>query len=121
VDLTGAAPLVQITDWKTGRQYSDHTQQRSLYALAGLQMVELGLLADGRKDTKLVVEHTYIDTTQSATEVFTMKDLKPLKKEWLLRIKQMMNDTVYHAKPSAHACRYCKFKKSAGGPCPENM
>jgi len=120
-DLTGAAPLIQITDWKTGRLYDDHKQQRSLYALTGLQMVELGLLADGRKDVKLVVEHTYIDTAQSATEVFTMKDLKPLKREWLLRIKQMMNDTVYRAKPSAHACRYCKFRKSAGGPCPENM
>ena len=121
VDMTGPSPLIQITDWKTGKQYSDHTQQRSLYALTGLQMVELGLLADGRKDVKLVVEHTYIDTTQSATESFALKDLRSLKREWAARIREMMNDTVYRARPSAHACRYCKFNGKSGGPCKEGV
>lgn len=113
-------PLVHITDWKSGKVYDEHKQQRSLYALGGLQLVELGLLAGGAKDVKVVAEHLYTDTTQSATEEFTMKDLKPLKNEWLSRIKQMMSDTTYRPKTGFH-CRYCKFRKSAGGPCPENQ
>lgn len=113
-------PLVQITDWKTGRVYDEHKQQRSLYALGALRLVELGQLADGNPKVKVIAEHAYTDTTQSATEEFTMKDLKPLQAEWLRRIKTMMTDTRYPAKPGFH-CRYCKFRKSAGGPCPENQ
>ncbi len=112
--------LIQITDWKTGKIYDDHKQQRSLYALGGLQLVELGVLANGSKDVKLVAEHVYTDTNTTATEEYTMKDLKPLKRQWMARIKQMMEDTRYPAKPGFH-CRYCKFRKSAGGPCPENQ
>lgn len=115
---TAKPPLVHITDWKTGRVYDDHKQQRSLYALAGLQLVELGQLAGGSKDVHLTAEHLYTDTTQSATEEYTMKDLKPLKNEWASRIKQMMSDTKYPAKPGFH-CRYCKYRKSNQGPCSE--
>jgi hypothetical protein len=115
---TKEPPLVQITDWKSGKIYDDHRQQRSLYALAGLQLTELGLLAGGSKDTKLIAEHLYTDTTQSATEEYTMKDLQPLKREWASRIKGMMSDTKYPSKVGFH-CRWCKFRKSAGGPCPE--
>lgn len=117
---TKEPPLVHITDWKTGKVYDEHKQQRSLYALAGLQLVELGALAGGSKDVKLTAEHLYTDTTQSATEEYDMKDLAPLKREWGSRIKQMMSDTRYPAKTGFH-CRYCRFRKSAGGPCKENM
>lgn len=117
---TKEPPLVQITDWKSGKIYDEHKQQRSLYALGALQLIELGVLLEGNKDTKVVAEHLYTDTTQSATEAYTMKDLKPLKREWEERVKPMMQDTKYPAKTGFH-CRYCKFRKSAGGPCPENM
>jgi hypothetical protein len=111
-----APPLVHITDWKSGKVYEEHKQQRSLYALGGLQLVELGLLAGGNKDTKVVAEHLYTDTTQSATEEYSLKDLKPLKSEWLTRTKQMMADTKYEPKPGYH-CRWCRFRASNGGPC----
>lgn len=121
VDVCVEAPgLVQIIDWKTGKVYDDHKQQRSLYALGGLQLIELGKLAGGDKTVKLTAEHVYLDTGQTATEEFTMKDLKPLKREWLTRTKQMMSDTKYQARPGFH-CRYCRFRKSNGGPCPENQ
>ncbi len=113
-----APPLIHITDWKTGKIHDEHKQQRSLYALGGLQLVDLGLLAKDvkKKDVKLIAEHVYTDTTQTATEEFTMKDLKPLKDEWERRIKYMMSDTRYAAKPGYH-CRWCKFRASNGGPC----
>ena len=118
----GPPQLVRITDWKTGKVYDDHRQQRSLYALGGLQMAELGLLPGVAKtpDLKLKAEHLYTDTTQSATEVFALKGLPALKREWAVRIKQMMTDTRYPARTGFH-CRYCKFRKSNGGPCPEDQ
>jgi hypothetical protein len=117
---TKATALIQITDWKSGKVYEDHKQQRSLYALGALQLVELGELAPGAKDVKVIAEHLYTDTTQSATEEYKSSDLPKLKREWGLRIQQMMSDTRYLAKTGFH-CRYCKFRKSAGGPCPEDQ
>lgn len=113
-------PLIHITDWKTGKVYDDHKQQRSIYALGALQLVELGELAEGNKDVRVIAEHLYTDTTQSATEEYTMKDFAPLKREWMTRIKQMMSDTTYRPKPGYH-CRWCRFRKSNGGPCPEEQ
>ena len=113
-------PVVDIVDWKTGKVHEEHKQQRSLYALGGLQLVQIGTLAGGSKDVQLTARHVYTDTGQSATEKFTMKNLAPLRREWLARIKQMMADTVYPTKTGFH-CRYCKYAKSRGGPCPEKM
>lgn len=114
---------IDIVDWKSGRVYDEHKQQRSLYALGGLQLVQLGALLSQAKDTKTVVanvSHSYLDTGQTATEVYTMKQLPALKREWGTRIKQMMEDTTFHTKPGSH-CRWCRFAKSKGGPCPEKM
>ena len=113
-------PTVDIVDWKTGKTYEEHKQQRSLYALGGLQLVQLGVLAGGSKDTQLTARHVYVDTGLEATEEFTMKNLAPLKREWAARIKQMMSDTVYKTH-IGHHCKYCKYAKSRGGPCPEKM
>jgi len=113
-------PLIHIVDWKTGHVYEEHKQQRSLYALAGLQLASLGQIPGATKDSKLVAAHDYTDTGFTATETFTPKDLKKLKREWAARIRGMMSDTRYPAKTGFH-CRYCRFRKSNGGPCPENM
>ena len=114
-------PTVEIVDWKTGRTHPEHAQQRSLYALGGLQLVQLGVLAGGSKDTKLSAAHIYVDTGQTATEEFAFKKLPALKREWLARIKQMMEDTVYKPNPG-RACYYCKFnQKRAGGPCKDGV
>lgn len=109
-------PIVNIVDYKTGKVYEDHKQQRSLYALAGLQLVQLGHLNNGNTSTEVIAEHIYTDTGQSATEVFPFSKLGALKKEWAGRIKFMMTDTKFPAKPG-FACKYCKFGKSKGGPC----
>ena len=114
---TKKPPAVDVVDWKTGKVYDDHKQQRSLYALAGLQLVQIGQLAGGSKDTVLKASHYYTDTGFRAEETFKFARLASLKREWLTRIAQMMTDTTFEATPSSRACRYCKFGKSKGGPC----
>ena len=113
-------PTVDIIDWKTGRIHDEHKQQRSLYALGGLQLVQIGALAGGSKKTELTAQHVYVDTGQNATEKFKFKQLPELKREWLARIDRMMKDTTYPTKTGQH-CRWCKYAKSKGGPCPEKM
>ena len=114
---TEAPPHVDIVDWKTGKPHDEHRQQRSLYALGGLQLVQLGLLAGGSKDATLTARHIYMDWPEcKATEEFKFKDLPALKREWLARVKPMMEDTTYRANPG-YACRYCKFAPANGGPC----
>ena len=111
-------PTVDILDWKTGRQYDDHKQQRSLYGTGGLQLVQIGTLAGGSKYTKLTARHVYVDQPYfNATETYTMQNLASLKREWLARIKGMMSDTVFSVK-EGHHCKYCRFARSKGGPCP---
>jgi PD-(D/E)XK nuclease superfamily len=114
-------PTVDIVDWKTGKQYDDHKNQRSLYAMGGLQLVQLGALAGGSKDTMLTAQHVYVDTGLKATESYQMKQLPTLKREWLARIDFMMKDTVYAPKPSISACKYCKFSAKKGGPCKDGV
>jgi len=109
-------PAVDIVDWKTGKVHEEHRQQRSLYALAGLQLVQIGALAGGNKDVNLTAQHVYVDTGQSATETFKMKNLAPLKREWIARTKEMLEDTEFKPNPG-FACRWCKFSKAKGGPC----
>jgi hypothetical protein len=113
-------PTVEIVDWKTGRPHlEDHKLQRSIYALGGLQLVQLGVLAGGSKNTKLTTSHVYLDAPDvTATEEFTFKQLPALKREWLARTKEMFEDTTYTARPGFH-CKWCKFSKKNGGPCKE--
>lgn len=114
-------PAVDIVDWKTGKVHDEHRQQRSLYATGGLQLVQLGKLAGGDPKTVLTARHVYLDWPDTgAEERFTMKDLTGLKREWAARTKEMMEDTEFRARTGYH-CRWCKFRKSAGGPCPEDM
>ena len=115
----GKTPHVDIVDWKTGKQHPEHAQQRSLYALGGLRLVQLGALADGAKQVDLTAQHVYVESGITATEDYTMKNLPALTREWESRVKNMMSDTEYRITPGWH-CRFCKFRKSAGGPCPED-
>ena len=119
---TTEPPTVDIRDWKTGRPHlEDHRLQRSIYALGGLQLVKLGVLAGGSKDTKLTASHVYLDAPDvTATEQFTMKNLAPLKREWLARTREMFADTTYIARPGFH-CKWCKFSKKNGGPCKDGV
>ncbi len=114
-------PRLDLVDWKTGKVHDEHKQQRSLYALGGLRLVQIGELADGDERTELTARHVYLDWPETkAEERFGMKDLPALKREWEARTKQMLEDTEYQARPGWH-CKWCKFRKSAGGPCPEDQ
>lgn len=118
---TEEPPHVDIVDWKTGKVHeADHRLQRRLYATGGLQLVQIGVLAGGDKKADCTAQHVYVDTGQTATETFKMKELAALKREWAARVKPMMEDTQFPTRIGFH-CKYCKYAKSRGGPCPEKQ
>lgn len=117
---TNKPPSVSIVDYKTGKFHVEHAQQRSLYALGGLRLVQIGELAGGDERATVKVQHLYTDLGKDSTENFVMNQLPELKREWGSRTKEMLADTKFRSKPGYH-CRYCSYRKSAGGPCPENQ
>ena len=113
-----APPLVHIVDYKSGKIHDEHRQQRSLYGLGALQMISLGALST--KLATVIAEHLYTDSGQQATERYTLKDLEPLKREWLTRTEKMLTDERFPTR-TGHHCSWCRFAKSKGGPCPEKQ
>ena len=105
---------VNVIDHKTGREHSEHSEQRSLYAVSAFKMYP---------DAKVVnASHWYLDSKATdvekavQTETFKASQLPTLIKEWEQRTRAMLNDTRFAPRPS-NACRWCHFRKENGGPC----
>jgi RecB family exonuclease len=119
-------PLLPIIDYKTGKVYPEHRQQRSLYALGALVLVDLGALMAKLpkprcKDLEVTAEHWYTDIGFKDRETFGIASLKPLTREWAARTREMLIDTVYKPRPSARACRFCQYHARNHGPCKEGV
>ena len=104
--------VVRVVDHKTGklRDYAEYENQLELYALAGLLTVPVA------KEVLAELAFTDQGVTVEAKKAVPMADLPKLKKKWELKVKPMLNDTIFAPRPG-NACRWCHFKKSNGGPC----
>ncbi len=97
-----------IVDHKTGKVREEHQTQLGLYGLGGFVKFP--------DEDVLKGEIWYLDHGTFTSTSFTREDLKFLKMEWGERVRPMLNDTMFAAKPS-YACRWCHFRKDNGGPC----
>lgn len=95
-------------DWKTGKIYPDHYDQRELYSL--VQLCENPLL------DKAIGMHVYVDLKENRVSEFTREELPALKAKWEERVRPLFEDEIFPTNPS-YACRYCEFSKYNGGPC----
>ncbi len=94
--------------WDSGK-YREHQEQREIYAIAAfITYPDISMV---------IVEHWYTDAGVMYSDSYDRKDFVRLKKEWLKKIKPMMNDETFAPRPSSSACRFCSFAKSKGGPC----
>lgn len=106
--------VLYIQDLKTGKEYTDHEQQGSLYGTIGL--------AKYPKISKAEVEFWYSDQGYSTTFTFTRAQLLKLKTLWIERGMDVMKPrrpAEYKPTPSANACRYCVMRTDKGGNCNE--
>lgn len=109
LDLTVLAPNeVIIIDWKTGNEYSDHRDQREIYAAAYHAM-------DPHPEFIRVI-HTYIDKKQNTFTLFHRDDIPALQKTWEGRVAPMFADETFVPNPGWQ-CKSCQFSKYNEGPC----
>ena len=100
--------IVTVVDHKTGKERPDHKDQMGLYGIGGLIIYPTATAAQAAL--------WYLDLGKEVKHEFPREDLNVLKEEWEDKVQPMLNDKNFAAKPS-HACTWCHFRKSNGGPC----
>lgn len=96
-----------IYDWKTGKEYPDHRDQREIYAISYHSILPA---------ERSQVYHTYLDTRQNTTTVFSVTDIPGLRQKWEIRAGEMLADREFVPNPGFY-CRTCHFSRGNGGPC----
>jgi len=99
-----------VWEWKTGRHWPEHEDQRLLYGLAGLSVFPSDQVA------KVQVNGYYLDDHTMDVTVLDREAAKEVKKEFEMRQAIMASDKTYAARPGIY-CRWCAYARSKGGPC----
>lgn len=111
IDGAGYYPkekLVDMQEWKSGKEYEDHAQQRNLYTL-------LSAAKWPRAKTYRITSY-YFDLGISREVEMEPEDLVPLRKDFTTRFTIMENDTIMAPRPGYY-CAWCGYAKRRGGPC----
>lgn len=108
----GAAKELIIYDWKTGKIYPDHDDQKSLYSVA----------AFGEFPSVYSVRaiHVYLDLRQIREKTFHRDQMHELRTAWDGRARQFLEALKTPEgmipNPGFH-CRWCGYSAARGGPC----
>jgi len=106
VSFTGVA--ARVVDFKTGKQYPDHSTQTKLYVTA--------VFSKFPEVQEVRAELWYLDQNKIVAENFRREELSELKTLWKEKTKDMLSDTVYTPNPGFY-CKWCPFRIELGGPC----
>jgi CRISPR/Cas system-associated exonuclease Cas4 (RecB family) len=99
---------VEVQEWKTGKMYDDHAEQRALYLL--LAMVKWPAGQVYRHQTY------YLDLGKKKSLEVTKDELIGAREDFTARVTIMASDDVLAARPGPY-CGYCNFSRYKGGPC----
>ena len=100
--------LAHIRDWKTGKIYPDHDQQKELYSLA--------VFCAFPETQEIQTFFDYLDLGKTITRTFHPHMIDPAKERWSARVARMEAATEFMPMPG-YACRWCNYSQSKGGPC----
>jgi CRISPR/Cas system-associated exonuclease Cas4 (RecB family) len=99
---------IHIQEWKTGKMYDDHTDQRHLYlAFASVNWPVM---------KKLKITSYYFDLGKKKTLELEKKDIADVIQDYNARVTIMVNDDVLAPRPGYY-CAWCNYSKVKGGPC----
>jgi hypothetical protein len=101
--------VVYVYDWKTGRIYDDHSDQRELYALQAF--------AKYPEAKKVQAEHVYLDSNERRAMLYHRFEIDAIQKRWDLRFKKLEEATEFPYNPQP-GCQWCPYSQAKGGPCP---
>jgi hypothetical protein len=100
--------IVHLYDWKTGKIYDDHEDQRQIYAI--------GAFAEYPDAEEVKVNHVYTDLGDRRENVYKKNALTTLQARWMSKFKKLEAATEFPYNPQ-FACRWCPYQKDKGGPC----
>lgn len=99
-----------VYDWKTGKIYPDHDDQKSIYSL--------GLFSEDPTLQRVRAVHVYIDLGQQREKTFTRDEVPDMRRHWEARVTFLERTKPEDMIPSpGFHCRWCAFSASKGGPC----
>jgi hypothetical protein len=97
-----------VIDWKTGKIYDSHDDQKSIYSLA--------VFAEQPSVQRVRAIHVYLDLGKNREKTYDRSQMHELRTSWDSRVLKMEEAKEYIANPS-FMCRYCAFSRGNGGPC----
>lgn len=99
---------VHVFDWKTGRPKEASQDQVRFYAALALMRYP--------EAAKVTTELWYVEHDKIVPGTVERSDLAGIKKEFTRRATRIYNESRWPEEPGMH-CRWCPFRRSAGGPC----
>lgn len=109
--------VMEVVDWKTGKfraeKNEEYLEQLELYALAALI---LNHDLDAVEPRLVYLDLEVVFPPEDEPIRYTHADVPRLKQLWAARVKPMLTDTKFQARPNNN-CRFCHYRKSNGGPC----
>jgi CRISPR/Cas system-associated exonuclease Cas4 (RecB family) len=99
---------IAVYDWKTGKIYDDHVDQKRLYAAM--------VFAEHPEVRIIRSTHTYLDLGKNVVVSFHKDEAKDLQTMWRQRAEEVEKDLDFMPSPS-HRCIWCGYSKKVGGPC----
>lgn len=104
-------PIVYAWDWKTGKVYPNHENQRQLYS---------AIIMGQHPDVEVVnFWHTYLDQHKNVHKVYYRNtDFGRIRDIWQAKMYKIETTPVeaLMANPNP-LCNYCGYRRAVGGPC----
>jgi hypothetical protein len=99
-----------VVDWKTGKIYPDHDDQKSIYSLA--------VFSQHPEVQSVRAQHVYIDLGKTREKVFSRDQVPELRSHWNSRASFLARTGPEDMIPNpGYHCRWCNFSAAKGGPC----
>lgn len=110
LDVYVPAEVAWVIDWKTGKIYPDHDDQKHLYSTA--------ILSQYDHVQRVRAEHVYVDLGKRREKTFDRAELLGMQKHWEVRagFLELTPPEDMIPSPGMH-CRWCPFSAKVGGPC----
>ena len=97
-----------VIDWKTGKIYDEHDDQKSIYSLA--------VFAEEPTVLRVRAIHVYLDLGKNREKVYNREQMHELRTSWDSRVLKLEKEEQWIPNPS-FKCRYCPYSRAKGGPC----
>jgi hypothetical protein len=107
-------PGYTVYDWKTGKEYPEHYDQKQLYAS--------GVLAEHPEENSIRAVHVYLDQGRQTVRDYHRDQLIAARIQWSSKAAKL---ETYLSNPDMgqwipepnHFCKWCNYSKANKGPC----